>query len=493
MLFADNFIDKMNIPIVKNGGFENLLVFVLYIIARIRRGTMTYRVYDMGRIGLLVLFLLFVTAGSSYAAGFALIEQSASGMGNAFAGGSASALDASTVYFNPAGMTRLKGNQVLVAGHVIIPSVKFSNKGSAHLLEGVTAVPLRGGNGGDGGVTKFVPNLYYSNQLSDRLAVGLGFNAPFGLCTDYEFNWVGRYHALKSDLKSININPSVAYRVTDRLSAGAGVSIQYIEAELSNAIDFGTLDAIGALGLPPGALGLIPQMSDGYVELEGDSWGVGFNIGVLYEISEKTRFGAAYRSRIEHTLDGDADFTNVPAGLAPVPVFKDGDVEADITLPDNLSISIFHEISPQWMIMWDFTWTNWQLFDELVVEFDNPNQPDSVTTENWQDSYRYSMGVTYKPAQEWSLRAGTAYDRTAVPNKKYRTPRIPCSDRIWVAGGLGYYLSQAFSFDIGYAHLFINDPGIYKYLKGEDAVRGALRGSFDADIDIISAQMIWRF
>jgi len=454
---------------------------------------MTHRAYDTGRICLLVLFLLLFATGSSYGAGFALIEQGASGMGNAFAGGSASALDASTVYFNPAGLTRLEGNQVLVAGHVIIPSVKFHNKGSAHLLEGMTGVPLRGGNGGEGGVTKFIPNLFYSNQLSDRLAIGLGVNSPFGLCTDYKYNWVGRYHAIKSDLKSININPSVAYLLTDSLSVGAGVSIQYIEADLSNAIDFGTLDAIGALGLPPGALGLVPQMSDGYVEMDGDSWGVGFNIGVLYEISEKTRIGAAYRSRIEHTLDGDADFSNVPSALHAAPVFKDGGVEADVTLPDSLSISVFHEINPQWMIMWDFTWTNWQLFDELVVEFDNPNQPDSVTTENWQDSYRYSMGITYKPAKEWSLRAGTAYDRTAVPNKKYRTPRIPCSDRIWAAGGIGYQLSQAFSFDIGYAHLFINDPEIYKYLKGEDAIRGALRGSFDADIDIISAQMIWRF
>jgi long-chain fatty acid transport protein len=454
---------------------------------------MTHRAFSIGKVCLTALLFLFLTAGSSYGAGFALIEMSASGMGNAFAGGSASAQDASTAYFNPAGLTRLEGNQVLVAGHVIIPSVKFRNKGSAHLLEGVTGVPLRGGNGGDGGVTKFVPNLYYSNQLSDRLAIGLGINSPFGLTTDYKYNWVGRYHAIKSDLKSININPSVAYRVTDSLSVGAGVSAQYIDAELSNAIDFGTLDAIGALGLPPGALGLIPQMSDGYVELDGDSWGVGFNLGVLYEISEQTRVGAAYRSRIEHTLDGDADFSNVPSALHTAPVFKDGGVEADVTLPDSLSISIFHEINPQWMVMCDFTWTNWQVFDELVVEFDNPNQPDSVTTENWQDSYRYSVGVTYKPTKEWSLRAGTSYDRTAVPNKKYRTPRIPGSDRIWVAGGLGYQLSQAFSFDIGYAHLFINDPEIYKYLKGEDAVRGALRGSYDAHIDIISAQMVWRF
>ncbi len=438
-------------------------------------------------------FLVCISAAPVMASGFALIEQSASGLGNAYAGGAAGAEDASTVFFNPAGMTRLSGQQIDVAGHVIMPSAKFHNEGSTHVLQPVTGIPLLGDNGGDGGVTKFVPNAYYTRMLNDRLVVGLGVNAPFGLATEYDPGWVGRYHAIESDVLTVNINPSIAYKITDKLSVGAGLNVQYFKAKLSNAIDFGTLDALGKLGLPPGALHLIPQLSDGFVKLEGDSWAVGYNLGVLYEFTKDTRMGIAYRSRIKHTLEGDAEFSNVPSGLAPVPVFKNTGVKADITVPDSLSVSIFHSFTPQLMAMADFTWTNWSLFKELNVRFDNPNQPNSVTTENWKDSYRYSLGLTYLPDPKWAVRAGVAYDTSAVADAQHRTPRIPDSDRIWTAVGLGYKVSQAVSFDLGYAHLFVNDSRIDQTPTGENAVRGGLVGKYDSHIDIVSAQVNLRF
>jgi long-chain fatty acid transport protein len=151
-------------------------------------------------------------------------------------------------------------------------------------------------------------------------------------------------------------------------------------------------------------------------------------------------------------------------------------------------LSFFHQINPEWIVMADVTWTNWQLFDELKVEFDD-STPDNVTTENWKDSYRYSLGVTYLPSKNLALKLGTAYDTTAISDKEHRTPRIPCADRIWAAAGLGYRISDMFSFDVGYAHLFINDPEINKSATGEDAARGGLKGKFDAGIDIISAQL----
>jgi long-chain fatty acid transport protein len=291
----------------------------------------------------------------------------------------------------------------------------------------------------------------------------------------------------------VNINPSIAYRINEHWSIGAGFSAQYVEAELSNAIDFGTLDAAGAfyptLGLVPGSLGLIPQRSDGHATLEGDSWGFGFNLGVIHEFNQNSRIGVSYRSRIKHTLEGDVDFKNVPAGLRPYPIFRDTDAEADVTLPDTVSVSFFHQINPQWKVMADITWTNWRLFDDLIVEYDNSNQPNTTTTENWQDSYRYSVGVTYIPDKTWTVRLGTAYDTSAVASAKYRTPRIPDGDRFWTTLGAGYKISDKFSFDVGYAHLFINEPDINKGLTGEDAIRGGLRGTYDAHIDILSAQL----
>jgi len=437
--------------------------------------------------------IILCTAGSSMGAGFALTEQSASGLGNAFAGGSAVAEDATTVFFNPAGLTRLEGQEIIGAAHVIMPSANFNNQGSTHVLQGETNIPLLGGNGGDGGVTKVIPNFYYSIKVNDRLALGLGIESPFGLATNYDSGWVGRYHALESDLTSVNFNPSVAYKITSQLSAGAGINVQYIKAKLSNAIDFGTLDVLGALGLPPGALHLIPQMSDGYVRLEGDSWGLGYNLGLLYEFTKDTRMGVAYRSRIQQNLKGDADFENVPAGLNPLPVFKNSGIQAKLTLPDSFSVSVVHSFSPEWMVMADFTWTNWSLFKELQVKFDNPYQPDAVTSEQWQDSYRYSLGLTYRPSSNWTLRTGVAYDTSAVSTEQYRTPRIPDSYRFWTALGLGYKISQAVSFDLGYAHIFVSDSSISMTPTGENALLGGLQGTYNSHINILSAQVNIKF
>jgi len=419
-------------------------------------------------------------AGSVLGAGFALVEQGVSGLGNAYAGGAASAEDASTIFFNPAGMSRLSGHEILIAGHLIMPYANFENRGSTH----VTGAPLSGGDDGNAGDAKIIPNLYYSRKISDRFAVGIGVNTPFGLATTYSDDWVGRYHGIKSDLMSININPSFAYKVTDALSIGAGFSAQYVDAELSSAVDFGMIGF--SLGIP----GLAPQQNDGFFDLKGDSWGVGYNLGLLYEFTENTRVGAAYRSRIEHTLEGDADFSKVPAPLSSA--FRDTGAESDVTLPDSLSISFSHQFHPQWMVMADFTWTNWSLFDELIVKFDSGQDPNR-TIENWDDSYRYSLGVSYIPDKNWVLRIGTAYDTSAVSEAKYRTPRIPDGDRIWTALGFGYRISEIFGFDVAYAHLFINDPDINKTATGDDTLRGALKGTYSTHINIVSAQLTMSF
>ncbi len=430
---------------------------------------------------LFVLCIVFISTGSALGAGFALVEQSVAGLGNAFAGGAAGAEDASTIFFNPAGLTRLEGqHQLLTGAHIIMPYVKFHNDRSTH----VTGAPLSGDDGDNGGETRVIPNLYYSRKVTDRFSVGIGVNSPFGLATKYDKEWVGRYHAVESDMLTININPSLAYKVTDQLSIGAGFNVQYLHAKLSNAVDFGTIGA--SLHVP----GLLPQQNDGFVSLKGDSWGVGYNLGLLYEFNKTTRMGVAYRSAIDQDLEGKADFENVPAALQST--FRDTDIKADITLPDSLSVSFFHQVNPQWAVMADFTWTDWKHFQDLTVQFDS-GLPASITNENWQDSYRYSLGATYVPDKKWTFRVGTAYDRSAIPDKEHRTPRIPDSDRIWAALGLSYKISDMAGVDLGYAHLFVNDPEIDKTPTGNDKLRGGLKGSFDAHINILSAQLSMKF
>lgn len=438
-------------------------------------------------VGLALLLGGWPRAASS--AGFAIVEQSVRGLGNAFAGGAAVAEDPSTIFFNPAGLTRLRGQQAVFGGHAIQTHFEFENHGSTHALTDLTGEGLTGDNGGDGGTLGLVPNAYYSATLASGWAFGLGINAPFGLVTQWDDGWVGRYHALKSDVLSVNINPSVAYRVGRVLSVGFGVNAMYMKAELSQAVDFGTVLA---------AAGGTPQRDDGKATLEADDWGYGFNAGILLEFSDDLRVGLHYRSGIKQHLEGDAHF-DVPDKARNIldalgsGAFVDTGASGDIDLPDSASLSFYHRMKPNLAVMADITWTNWSKFDELKIQFDNPEQPDSVTTENWEDAWRFAFGVTYNPTPAWPVRVGMAYDQTPVPDDQHRTPRLPDADRYWLSFGTGYQVSDWFSFDVAYTHLFVKDAKIDKDPVGEDETRGGLKGDFDNSGDIFSAQVALRW
>jgi len=388
----------------------------------------------------------------THAAGFALAEQNASGLGNAYAGQAASAQDASTIFFNPAGMTLLPDSQLVLAGSLIYPQAEFT--GTA-FIGGNPSNLMSGGNGGDAGDLAFLPNAYFAYRVSPDIVVGVGMGAPFGLKTEYDSTWKGRTQAIKSELKTININPSIAWKASDSLSLGAGISFQYAEATLTNA------------------------SPAGLVTVEGDDTGWGFNLGALWQLSEATRIGFAYRSEVDQTLEGDVTFSVVSA--------LNGPVSAGITLPDSASLSAFHKLDARWELLADITWTGWSDFDELRIVRDSGATLGTPTTENWDDSYRYSVGANYRLDDKLMLRGGVAYDETPVPDA-YRTARIPDENRTWLAFGVQYRLSAASMIDVGYAHLFIDDPRINKTESGI-----TLSGDYDNSVDILSAQLTMDF
>ena len=426
------------------------------------------------------------------AAGFSLIEFSGSGMGNAFAGGSAIAEDATTVQFNPAGMTRLEGRQLVAVLHYISPKAEFHDNGSTDAF----GTPLSGGEG-DGGRDAYVPNFYLVIPIDDKMRFGLGINTPFGLETDYNDDWMGRYHAVRSDVKTININPSISYQVDDKLSLGAGISAQYVDVTLSSAIDFG---AICVASFGPGTcttLGVAPQQNDGFAELTGDTWSFGWNVGLLYNIDDATRIGAAYRSQVSHDVTGNANFTvpgSVSSFIAASGAFVDTGLGAKITLPDSLSLSVVHAYNNDVEVMADVTWTGWSSFKELRVKYDNVNQPDSVTTEEWKDNMRYSIGASYRMDEKLKLRGGLAYDQTPIPSAERRTPRVPGDNRIWVSLGAQYKLDQQLTLDVGYSHLFVTDTNIDNtYESSIPTLAATIKGDYNASVDILSAQLSWSF
>jgi long-chain fatty acid transport protein len=415
------------------------------------------------------------------AGGFALNEMSAASVGNAHAG-AAAAEDLSVIFFNPAGLTRLPGRQFMAAGSAIRFSANFENRGSFT----ATGAPLSGGNGGDAGNWQFVPALYYAMDLTPAVRFGIGVQSPFGLVTEYDEGWAGRYQALKSDLKSVNINPTLAWRVNDFVSLGAGVSAQYLDVELSRAIDFGSV-CVGSLGVAACApLGFLPQARDGKVTVKGNDWAYGFNLGALFSPAANVRFGVAYRSKISHDLSGDASFAKpagLPAPLAAAPTFSDGGASASVTLPESLSVNGYAELDSRWSVMADLTWMRWNRFKELRIRFDN-GAPDSVTPQEWRNTVRVSAAVNYRYNDMWKLRGGLAWDQSPVRDE-FRTPRIPDANRTWLAFGAQYKPTRRDTWDFGFAHLFIKDSSIN---KAEPPVGGTLVGGYEGDVNMVSVQ-----
>ena len=439
-----------------------------------------------------------VTAGIVQASGFALIEQNVSGLGNAYAGAAAVAEDASTIFFNPAGMTRLPGMQAVAAVHAIRPSVKFSNTAS-------TLAPLQtsaGGNGGDAGGWAFVPNAYFSWQVSPAWHVGVSLNAPFGLKTEYDATWVGRFHAIESELRTVNVNPSVAFKVNETISLGAGISYQRADATLTNAVNYtgAFVRAACPTGIPACVAAALPIIGgpgvEGVAKVEGDDGAWGFNLGALVSLAPHTRIGVAYRSAIDYRVSGSVVFGNRPAVLAGG--LPDGPVTADLKVPGSASWSIFHQVNPKWEVLADVSWTDWSTVKALNIVRAN-GVLLSTTPLNWRDTWRFSAGANYRQNDAWTWRFGLAYDQTPVRDPD-RTPRVPDEDRTWLAIGLQHRLSKAAAIDVGYAHLFVKN-GSSRLCDAAGAAahpaacagKNALIGTYDNNVNILSAQFRYSF
>ncbi len=436
--------------------------------------------------------ILSVCTVSAHAAFFQLAENSPAGLGNAFAGGAAIAEDASAVWYNPAGLTRLSRAEYLVGGHLIFPSTDVKSVSGTTVL--TTAIP--GSTGGDAGEDAIVPNFYYTRRLNDRTVVGFGVNVPFGLATEYDPDWVGRYHAVRSEVKTINLNPGIGYKFSDQLSIGGGISAQYVDAELTQKVDFGTI-CNTPLPAPACSGPLVPSQADGSARVTADDISYGFNLGLLWSPLDSTRVGLAYRSKISHKLEGDFTISEVPANASPRDIalgLVNSGAMAYVTLPETISLSIFHQLNPIWSIMADITRTRWSRLPELRIDFDS-TQADSVVTFSLEDVNRYSVGANYRPGGAWTYRFGVALDQTPTPNETVRTPRLPDEDRTWFAIGAGYQHSGDLSFDLAFVHIKFDDASINKTAAAgnENLFRGNLRASYEADVNILSAQARWAF
>ena len=280
-------------------------------------------------------------SGVASAAGFALIEQSGSGMGNAYAGAAATGEDAGTVFFNPAAMSLIGTPQIAAGGHVIGLKAEFSGTGTRPAALGGGAAT--GGQGGDAGGLAIVPNFYFVMPIGDNMRFGVGVNVPFGLATEYDEDWLGRFQGVKSELMTVNINPSISFKVSEMFSIGAGINYQRIDAELTNAVVLGAGQT-------------------GKVKLEADDDAWGWNAGVLFQPAASTKVGFSYRSKIEYKLDGTTTVTSDSGALAAVTAanLSTGSATADVTMPDSFSLSLAQALNDRVELLADVTFTRWR-------------------------------------------------------------------------------------------------------------------------------------
>lgn len=417
----------------------------------------------------------YAAVGEAWASGFQLRENSAAALGNAFAGAAVSS-DLSVIANNPAGMIGLSGNQVSGDLSIVIPSAVFSGSALS-----ASRQPIGGGNGGDAGSPQPVPAFYGMYDVSPDLKFGLAVTVPFGLKSQYDSGWVGRYQAIKSELDVVNVNPNIAYRVTDWLSIGGGPAIQHANAELTNAINSTTLAYLANPLLPAGV-----TLPDGNVRITGDSLSVGYNLGVLAQITPAVRLGASYRSQVAHRLEGSTNVT-VPAPLSADPRLQSTPTSTDLKTPDIVSLAGSYQLSPDLILLAEVQWTNWSVVKNLRVE-----RPDgsalSNQPEQWHGTWFGSIGASYYPGPNWVVRGGFAFDPTPVRDQ-FRTARLPDADRYWLAAGLGYRWTNDLRFDAAYVHIFAGGAPVGEVSQTGDV----LVGRYSNHVDIVALSATLRF
>ncbi len=444
--------------------------------------------------------LLAMTPASVLAGGYGLNEQSASASGAANAGAVANPDNASTVYFNPAGMTELEGTQVSFGAAVLTITGDF--EGSAVRENGT---PVSGGDGGDFVPTAVVPNLYMTHKLNDTVSVGLGINAPYGLSADYDDDFVGRFFADETELKVLSFSPAVAFSSDNGLSLGASVNVLYGEGTLSKFQDYS---------------GLSPALQDGHFKAEGDDVAVNYTFGMQYQLAESTRFGMVFRTATELELEGNARLTNVPVFGPTGPTGQTRtlteDAEIVLEIPEQLSFGVSHELVDDVTLLASATWTKWSRFESLDVRSTQSNagtpnetisflgeqksgEPGMIghVPEKWTDTWSAAAGVSWQATPAVALKAGYAFDESPITDK-YRTARVPSEDRHWLTlGGQYAHAPSGWTVDLAAGYLIIDDPELdeEEYTFDNQPTPGAARviGKYELDAWGAAVQLSRKF
>jgi len=422
-------------------------------------------------------------SATAHGAAFGLKEHSADAMSAAYAGAAASESDASYLVYNPATLAGVNDFDLSASAIEALPGTKASYAIATTSL----GTPTGGSTRASGYISDAtVPAFGLRQRLSDRWAIGISVNIPWAVRTDYPRDWAGRYYAQKSELFTINATPVASYQVTPDLSLGAGLQIEYAQGALTSVIDTGT---IGALNSIPGS---VPGGQDSFARLSGSGWAIGYDIGIVDRVGAVT-VGVAYRSSLQHHLDGPLKFTLDSAGIAATirsltGLFTDSKQSTPVTTPDMITSGARVEISDRWTALAELDWTDWSRVREIRVRAIDSVQPDEVTTLNWKNAFFASLGAEFRVSSPWTLRAGVGFDQTPVTDLN-REPRFPDGDRVWLSAGLRYRATDNLDVDIAAAHVFFpqSTVALSPAIAGA-ALRGSLVGTTQAYANVVGLQ-----
>lgn len=400
-------------------------------------------------------------ASAAHAAGFMLTEQSAGSLGRAYAGVGVDGTDISGVYYNPATMTLHPGTQIQAGFVAVGLDLAFEGSGK---YDGVTE------NGQYN--TQAIPHGYISHQLSDNMWVGLAMTVPFGMGTEYDDNWSLANRGISAEVLTFDFNPNVAWKVSDKLSLGAGMSIQYAKADLKMA-------------QIPGALNS---------EIDADSTAWGFNVGLMWSPLDNLRFGLSYRSQINHNAEGDLEFSGLYAGTDATHGFTTLDATATISTPAWAMATAAWDVNDLLSLYATFRWTDWSSFDELKINTKDP-EIGSTVTNKWQDTYLFSVGADLRFTNWWTFRAGIGYETSPIDDPKYRTAIIPDADRWWFALGSSFQATDNMQIDVSAAWLHgTGERDLWTSDGSDGKTTPEVAGRFDKlDAYLLGVQLVYKF
>ena len=410
--------------------------------------------------------VMAIALPQAQAGGLYLYELGTPDVGAAAAGWAARAQDASTVFTNPAGMTRLEKSELLVGNQPLYLHSEFSPDSNTTT------------SGPDGDASTWLPagGLYYVHNLMPKLKIGLSTVGYFGLGLEYENDWVGRYYIQEIKLQALGIQPAVAYQVTDWLSLGAGVVALY-----------GVLEQKAAVNNPG------PNQDDGRLKIEDDDWAYQVNLGVLVEPRKGTRFGLTYLSEGDLEFKDEPDFSNLGPGLEAIlraQGLLDAEIEVEFTMPQAVMLSGYHELNDRWVIMGNLGWQDWSEFGKVGVTLTSQDASKLTVDRNYKDTWHVAVGGQYRVADPWLLTAGVAYDSSMVDDDD-RTPDLPLGEQWRFGLGASYDWSEKLALGLGYTFLWGGDLDM-------DVNRGPLAGKVSGTYENVSMNFInfylnWKF